>query len=169
MVKPTHTRRGRNNFPEGTRVCTGCGETKPLDDFPNSANGGAHDGKMPKCKPCQSAIQSAYRKQYQIDHPDIYAARKLKQRVRNMGLTVEQFHEMEESQHGLCAICGKPNLIADHKRLTIDHDHDCCPGKYSCGKCVRGLLCGSCNHGLGAFKDDVAIMQKAVEYLLSYS
>ena len=134
MVKPTHTRRGRNNFPEGTRVCTGCGETKPLDDFPNSANGGAHDGKMPKCKPCQSAIQSAYRKQYQIDHPDIYAARKLKQRVRNMGLTVEQFHEMEESQHGLCAICGKPatrdfdNPIKDEQTMRCDSEM-CHPAK----------------------------------------
>jgi hypothetical protein len=49
---------------------------------------------------------------------------------------------MYESQGRACAGCGTPMADFD---LDIDHDHACCPGDYSCGRCVRGLVCRSCN------------------------
>jgi len=70
---------------------------------------------------------------------------------------------MLEDQAGVCAICG---LINENGRmLAVDHDHSCCPGDRSCGKCVRKLLCGDCNMGLGKFKDDVELLAKAISYL----
>jgi len=36
----------------------------------------------------------------------------------------------------------------------IDHDHRCCPGTFSCGRCLLGLLCHKCNFGSGYFDDD---------------
>jgi hypothetical protein len=70
---------------------------------------------------------------------------------------------MLERQGGVCAICGLP--CKSGKRLSIDHDHSCCPGKGSCGKCVRGLLCMNCNNGLGHFKDDPELLGTAIAYL----
>lgn len=60
-----------------------------------------------------------------------------------------------------CQICRR------RAELAIDHDHACCPGRASCGKCVRGKLCRGCNQGLGSFGDDPARLLEAVAYLLA--
>ena len=46
--------------------------------------------------------------------------------------------------------------------LHLDHDHSCCPGAESCGSCVRGWLCASCNQALGMLGED----PKRIEGLL---
>jgi hypothetical protein len=76
-----------------------------------------------------------------------------------------RYLKMLGAQNGVCAICGTDTPDAAGRSWHIDHDHDCCPGQYSCGKCVRGLLCGACNQGVGYFRDDVALMKKAINYL----
>jgi len=46
-----------------------------------------------------------------------------------------------------CMVCGSK------ENLCIDHNHDCCSTRAkSCGKCVRGVLCGSCNSSEGLLK-----------------
>ncbi|MGW0032132.1 endonuclease VII domain-containing protein [Streptomyces sp. NPDC003314] len=78
-----------------------------------------------------------------------------------------QYAEMMERQGGVCAICKQPD--ATGLTLSIDHDHACCSGPAeSCGKCVRGLLCTACNHGLGKFKDNPNLLRAAVAYLEQY-
>lgn len=84
--------------------------------------------------------------------------------IRRYGLTIDQYHEMLEEQNYSCKICGMPDLTF-RKRLSVDHDHLCCPGTTSCGKCVRGLLCHRCNAGLGSAKDSIEILQKMIDYL----
>lgn len=58
-----------------------------------------------------------------------------------------------------CALCGS------FESPSIDHDHSCCDGAKSCGKCVRGTLCHKCNRGLGQFNDDQDLLKKALDYL----
>jgi hypothetical protein len=84
------------------------------------------------------------------------------------GLTLEDYDRMLAGQGGGCAICGTAKPGGRHDTFfQVDHDHACCPGKKSCGKCVRALLCAKCNLGLGAFDDDPDRMMAAVAYLLS--
>ncbi|MFB7178476.1 endonuclease domain-containing protein [Streptomyces sp. NPDC056257] len=73
---------------------------------------------------------------------------------------------MLEGQGNCCAVCRSGFTEGD--RPHIDHDHSCCPGKKPCGKCVRGLLCGRCNTGLGQFKDSMTFLRAAISYLESF-
>lgn len=84
---------------------------------------------------------------------------------RKYNLTEEAFNEMVEEQGGRCAICG---TVPEKKRLCVDHDHRCCPGKFSCGQCIRGLICQPCNSGIGFLKDDLAIVKSAARYMRSF-
>lgn len=63
-------------------------------------------------------------------------------------MTETDYVRMLEAQAGGCAVCRK-TPDEEGKALAFDHSHACCSGKRSCGKCVRGLLCGSCNTALG--------------------
>jgi hypothetical protein len=80
------------------------------------------------------------------------------------GLNEERYLRLLQAQGGGCAICGL--VPATSKLLAVDHDHACCPSKrMCCGRCVRGLLCFSCNSGLGLFRDDPDVLAKASMYL----
>jgi hypothetical protein len=71
-------------------------------------------------------------------------------KLKLMGLTPERFAQMLETQGFACAMCRTP--FEEDQRICIDHDHACCPPKLPsrcCGKCVRGLLCLTCNVALG--------------------
>jgi hypothetical protein len=49
--------------------------------------------------------------------------------------------------------------------LAVDHDHSCCPGKKSCGKCIRGVVHMACNIALGLMKDDPVMLRSAARYV----
>jgi hypothetical protein len=64
--------------------------------------------------------------------------------------------DLLEEQNNSCAICGI-NQSDTTKKLSVDHNHET--------NQVRGLLCNSCNLGLGQFKDSVVFLSYAIEYL----
>ncbi|SDT83742.1 Recombination endonuclease VII [Gordonia westfalica] len=82
-------------------------------------------------------------------------------RYLKYGITPEEY---AAAMNRGCDICGE-RVGALH----IDHDHSCCPPRSkqwrTCGQCVRGFLCGSCNRGLGLLKDDPNVLRSAIEYL----
>lgn len=64
------------------------------------------------------------------------------------------------SQNGVCAICKLPQ-----NKYCLDHDHTCCPGDRSCGKCARGLVCQPCNKMLAFAKDNPTTLMQGAIYL----
>ena len=69
------------------------------------------------------------------------------------GIGIHQYQTMLTEQDGRCCICGKE----DWRNLAVDHSHTT--------GAVRGLLCSTCNTGLGQFQDSVDLLNKAIEYL----
>jgi hypothetical protein len=65
--------------------------------------------------------------------------------------------EFVESHDGRCEVCGRTSVEANmgNRRLHVDHS--------AAG--VRGMLCHHCNTGLGHFRDDPALLRRAIEYL----
>lgn len=82
-----------------------------------------------------------------------------KTHLKRYGLTEDQYYTRLASQDFKCAICRAETAQSGvtEKWFFVDHDHN--TGK------VRGLLCNHCNRGLGAFKDNTAFLEKAIDYL----
>lgn len=78
------------------------------------------------------------------------------------GISSEQYSNLLTKQDYKCAACGNEFGI---RGPQIDHDHSCCPGRRSCGNCVRGLLCNSCNLALGCLGDSEDRIISLVKYL----
>lgn len=65
---------------------------------------------------------------------------------KNFGLTPEEHEALLEVQNFVCFVCLYANGTT--KALATDHDHACCDDSTSCGKCVRGKLCGPDNRDI---------------------
>jgi len=80
--------------------------------------------------------------------------RKISQRYfRDYGITLQDKKMLLKKQNYKCAICEKPIKI----NANVDHSHK--------DRRVRGILCPSCNRGLGYFGDDIKILINAIKYL----
>src|SRR4051812_40873902 len=73
---------------------------------------------------------------------------------RKFGISLEDYDRLLAEQHGGCAICGDPPEPGGN--LHVDHDHE--DGR------VRGLLSVRCNNGLGQFKEDPELIDRAASY-----
>lgn len=116
---------------------------------------------MAKCKSCH--WQTSYDARLKCDTPEKRAARSKASAIRKFGKTKE-WYDAEYAKG--CRICKRPFGKSVAGRAGIDHDHACCPGKTSCGSCVRGLLCGNCNLMLGLCGDSITILAAAIDYLV---
>lgn len=109
------------------------------------------------CPPCNSVRSCAYQK---TNKEKINAYRKERRKSKGREAKLKERYNMSlddylilyESQNGCCAICGITKDV-----LHVDHRHS--------DGLVRGLLCGSCNRGLGLFKDNSNVILEAHNYL----
>lgn len=156
-----------------TKHCSKCGKTKPVTEFYKHPT--SRDRLQYQCRTCQSARMAAWRA---ANREKARAAgrrhsqgRGRERRIEAYGITAEDYAAQVARQDGRCVICRrKPSS----KRLHIDHDHACCPKGGSCGKCVRGLLCVSCNHKMFGFicqestkgtAHAIEVLERAIAYL----
>lgn len=135
-------------------ICNKCHLDKDLTHFyPRSSSRKGYRGD---CKECHTLLSQVYYKEHKEVHD--LAAKKYSLRI-NYKLSLEAYNQLGESQNWLCPIC----LL--RKAEAVDHDHNCCNSKRSCGKCVRALLCKQCNVGMGLLKDAPEVLRRAACYV----
>jgi len=163
------------------KTCRLCGEDKPVEQFHRAT--GTRDGRRGECKTCFRELWKARyeadperrrravlrAKAWQERNPERYA--EIQRRYvdsgrkalsvrrahlkRKYGITLDDYRAMLEAQAGGCAICHAPE--PEGQSLHVDHDHDT--------GAVRGLLCFTCNAGIGMFAHDIDLLSAAVAYL----
>ena len=149
---------------EGKKGCKKCGQVKDLADFDKDVRNTGTKGKgvVSACKACRRPVEKAWRvtngKQVADYNRGYYKANATYQKVSRYGLSVDEYEAMLSAQNGVCKICQKPQ---EGKALAIDHDH-------KTGK-VRGLLCETCNRGIGCLQDDPALLRSAISYIEDHS
>jgi len=123
------------------KTCSTCGDEKTEEEF--SWRNKTKGIRQYNCKSCHSG--------YLRDNYDPNKKRK-KDLLDKYNLTEECWENLYLEQKGKCRICGRGGV-----KLVVDHCH-------TTGN-VRGLLCHSCNMGLGKFYDDVRLLENAIQYL----
>lgn len=156
-----------------SKICRRCGVKKPLSEFWRHRS--SRDGYRSACAVCEREWHRDYNdknresrnaaaREYWNERRD-KDADKARRLYRDYGITLEEYHTRLSGQGGKCA---NPRCENDTK-LCVDHDHSCCPERHhTCGKCVRGILCGSCNRTLGHANDDPERLRGLAEYLEVY-
>lgn len=112
-----------------------------------------------KEKPCNECRLASNKYRREKRTKDIQVLGYDPRRFKRHNLSKEDYDVLLNKYNGKCWICKFNN--ARH----IDHDHLCCSGSWSCGKCVRGLLCSNCNTGIGLFKDNQILLLESIKYL----
>lgn len=144
------------------KQCKKCKIKKQFKDFTKDKN--YSGGTRHICKKCAALNQ----KRYWSNNPDQYKKHLkrvkeydaiYKQRLVRHNLPSNTYDSMLSKHGGLCWAC------KDRAANSIDHDHSCCDKQFSCGNCIRGLLCGQCNTALGLLQDSEEKIRSLLEYL----
>jgi hypothetical protein len=134
-----------------TKCCKTCKRDLPTTEYHTHYSN--KDGFRTSCKTCRTGQHKAYR-----------AAKKAPafQGIgHKYGITPAQYNALLLAQDGQCIICGESDPHGGRTfGFCVDHDH-------ATGE-IRGLLCNSCNSGLGMFRDNPRYLQRAIHYLQSY-
>lgn len=145
-----------------SKACKDCGDT--LDEcnwflsFQKSYNY--------LCKTCSYKRVKSYREKNREDYlgkrKQYSKKRKRENRCFNLrnnyGISADEWDEKFLSQGSCCDICGTQE--APSMGWHTDHNHET--------GLLRGILCYSCNVGLGNFKDSLEILAAAQQYLMKY-
>lgn len=156
----------------GLRWCTGHKSFVPRDTFYSDKIGAS-------CAECTKKAVAKRRAAYS-DHERVESANstwawrdKNAENVRRYHLqskyqvSPEWYEAKMAEQGGHCALCPQ-TIVKGRKFLFVDHNHGCCAGKNTCGKCIRGILCYRCNTFLGQLELP-GWLDGALAYLARYA
>jgi Recombination endonuclease VII len=134
--------------------CLRCGITKQAGDFYAAMT--TRDRLQSSCKRCDVERNAIWQKR----NPEKCRIKSnrwaYKKQYTQVQISSEDRQTLFNKQEGKCAICGRSEQQL-HCRLAVEHCHNT--------NKIRGLLCGSCNRGLGLFQDNPDRLQKAAIYL----
>lgn len=106
--------------------------------------------------PEQKQHQREYHKEYHIQNRDVINERSRRHHFEyRYGITKEEALALIVAADNKCQIC--KGIFTKENPAHIDHDHKT--------KRVRGVLCRTCNNGIGFFKDDIELLKVAISYL----
>jgi len=101
-------------------------------------------------------------KKHYLTHENLYKEYHYK---KAYGVNIDFLLDMLKKQNGQCAICLHEISMdvkrTDESRAFVDHNHQ--SGQ------LRKLLCRHCNSAIGNFKEDLSVMNNAVNYLYSFA
>lgn len=80
--------------------------------------------------------------------------------LNEYGITLENIELMLKNQDDKCLICKEEIILSGAAGAQIDHCHN--------SNIIRGILCRSCNIGLGNFKDNITMLFNAINYLRDF-
>jgi hypothetical protein len=154
------------------KSCSKCGEEKEATQFYKVAGG---KRLRSECKTCTNAYHKRYRNteegaaatrrarlNYKLKPDNVLRDAQNKSewaRFKKYGMVKSDYAKMLNDQAYQCLICSKHHsktkfgLVVDHCHLTGQ---------------VRGLLCDSCNRGLGFFTDSADTLTAAANYLTKF-
>jgi hypothetical protein len=163
-----------------SKTCRDCGETKPVSDFYFTRKRGVSYPSS-YCKTCSNARNKAWRTtnperdlermaKWRAANPDYqrkWAEKNPRKREKNnfraraakYQMTEAELASLLASRGGRCWICGA-ECREGRCGFHVDHCHE--TGR------VRGVLCHHCNIGLGHFRDNIELLEKAVLYLKDF-
>lgn len=142
----------------GLRQCVECAQHLLPDMY--------YEGRV-ACKKCVIAKANAWRRA----HPERTKetakrwrdAPENKKRSENArlkyryGVTLEEKLRLMEAQEDRCAIC----RLEFESKPHLDHCHR--------SGAIRGVLCDTCNRGIGYFKDQPEMLESAANYLRAFT
>src|SRR5579859_6529701 len=143
------------------KTCSKCKTIKTASQFYKRVNRKGGEGLQSRCKACVAEDvklpeRAAYRREYE-SRPEVLARHAARRstashkiyaesaRLKNLyGISLEERNAMFATQGSKCASCGATSPRGG--KWDTDHCHN--TGK------VRGIICCSCNTGIGRFDDD---------------
>lgn len=152
----------QKDIQEQHKTCKQCGVRKHFDFFTKQTK--SPDLKANECMECLKKYRketkertSSFKKEYNLRKREEIRKKNLHKKY---GVTPEWYNEQLVRQNYSCAICnGTEPKGNGNKYFHVDHCHTTNE--------VRGLLCSSCNTGLGNFKDSTSLLSAAIEYLIN--